>query len=74
MVGSDINYAFPANIHFFFVFQNMCDLLSGAGGRAQPQGASVRVPGLAPQGLPLKFEIVFYGDGPGRGDKKNAPI
>ncbi len=33
----------------------MRDLLSGAGGRAQPQGASVRVPGLAPQGLPLIF-------------------
>jgi len=44
-----LQYSFPANTPFF---QNMCDLLSSAGGRAQPQGASLRVPGLAPQGLP----------------------
>jgi hypothetical protein len=60
MVGSDINYAFSANTRQspVFYFQNMCDLLSGAGGRAQPQGASVCVPGLAPEGLPLTFAKV----------------
>jgi hypothetical protein len=59
--GSEINYVFHANtlpIHLFYVFQNMCDLLSGAGGRAQPQGASVRVPGLASEGLPFIFAKV----------------